>query len=431
MIREKELKEALGRLTRQVKRSQNWIMREDSEVIELARDIGNILGLELKISTGKYDAAISHAEKYFFKEVEHEAKTVSRIEKRMNRFCGRLLDALDHYIELETALGKSEQLATLKKHLAEIDLYKKDLITKLSWNGKLRQLLSKKIVNWEEVNAVVKETLSHLKALLILVTDLGKLWDENKKEDIKEGTTLLYREEMNAESFKVDLEIAQFLANMVNTIFYEKNPRIDPQGIFSDIQLSKHQAIGGGDYIAKHILEARIHGCGLLDGKLLVANIMIAHLLYDIINATYYYASHSRHENFTGFSFYDEQDFVLPKNKKKILREVVSFLCTHSSKWGLANNIGYNVSAIANLCQEEYKHFFRVMEKYASVNKESIPIIARGKEKAVWDELIALWKKFYPGEDASQLLSRGEFRAYGDFVQKEVSRKVLKFAGLN
>ncbi|MEK6846351.1 MAG: hypothetical protein AABY26_06315, partial [Nanoarchaeota archaeon] len=115
MIREKELKEALGKLIKQTKRSQNWIMREDTEVTELAGDIGNILRLELRINAGKYDAAISQAEKHFFEEARHEAKTVSRIELRMNRFCGRLIDALDHYIELETALGRSGQLVALIK----------------------------------------------------------------------------------------------------------------------------------------------------------------------------------------------------------------------------------------------------------------------------------------------------------------------------
>ena len=127
-MREKELKEALGKLIKQTKRSQNWIIKEDTEVTELAEDLGNILRLELKISAGKYDAAIIHAEKHFLKEAGHEAKTVSRIEKRMDRFCGRLIDALDHYIELETALGRTEELATLRKHRAETDLYKKDLI---------------------------------------------------------------------------------------------------------------------------------------------------------------------------------------------------------------------------------------------------------------------------------------------------------------
>jgi len=429
-MREKELKEALGKLIKQTKRSQNWIIKEDTEVTELAEDLGNILRLELKISAGKYDAAIIHAEKHFLKEAGHEAKTVSRIEKRMDRFCGRLIDALDHYIELETALGRTEELATLRKHRAETDLYKKDLINKLSWNGELHKLLSKKPINWEEINAVVKETLSHLKALLILITDLGKLWDEKKREDVKEGTTLLYREGMNAESFKIDLEVAQFLASMANTVFYEKKSWIDSQGIFSDIQLSKHQAIGGGDYIAKHIIESRIHGCGLLDGKLLVANLMIGHLLYDIINATYNYASHGQYEDFTGFSFWDKKDFVLPKNKENILRSVISYLCTYSSKWGLTSGIGYKVSAVANLCNDEYQHFFKVMEKYASVSKESVPLIARGREKAIWGELIALWKKFYPREEASELLARGEFEAYGNFVQKEVSRRTLKFAGI-
>jgi len=240
-------------------------------------------------------------------------------------------------IALMHKTNNSDALIKIYEKARLVEVYKNRLMRILSSRGELssklfnfRTSFNFRIPeNWNSLKWVVDEAITSLGALIAILKELETMENIDTLTVPINSVSQTNKKGKN-EEIDIDLKIAHFLADLVNTLFYKdhSNRFVEAEKIKEDIDTFKGRPTFRGAYISHQVGQWGSEGWGHFVAKekiFYVPSSIITIFLEETLLYTYYYKQYQKIMSRTHFNL-TEEEFNKPERKIELLYRVLRTL---------------------------------------------------------------------------------------------------------